>query len=220
MTANVNCLPKYTREEEIHNSVSHFIGALFALSTLILFIILGVIKHYSFVYMIPYYFYSLGMLLMFFVSGFYHSRPFNSLARARARLIDHCDIYIFVAATYFPICIYGISNQPISITLLSMQVGLALIGVILNLLPYESRLLSLSTFLIYIVQGWAIIFFYPFNTGLSFNSFLFILIGGIVYTLGAIMYAIGHYKRWSHTIFHIFVLLAAIIQFVGILLLI
>lgn len=220
MTVKVELLPKYSRDEEIQNSISHFIGALFAIGTLITFIILGNINKYSFLHMVPFYIYSIFMLVMFFVSGYYHSRPFNSLSRAKARLVDHCDIYAFVAATYFPICMYGITNQPISITLLVIEIVLGLTGMILNLIPTDSRWIRLSTFIIYIIQGWAIIIFYPMNIGIPFLSFLFILIGGIVYSIGSIMYAIGHYKRWSHTIFHYFVLIAAAIQFVGILFLI
>ncbi len=220
MTASVELLPKYSRSEEVNNSLSHFIGALFAIGTLITFIILGIIKQYDFLHMIPYYVYSLFMFIMFFASGYYHSRPFDSLSRARARIIDHCDIYAFVTATYFPICMYGITNQPISIILLSIEVALGITGIVLNLIPIDHRWFRLTSFIIYIIQGWAIIIFYPMNIGLSFISFLFILIGGIVYSVGSIMYAIGHYKRWSHTIFHYFVLVAAMIQFVGILFLV
>lgn len=216
MTTNIDLLPKYTKSEEIQNSISHFIGALFAIGTLITFIVFNVTKGYLFPHMIPYYIYSLFMFLMFFVSGFYHSRPFNSYSRAYSRIIDHCDIYAFVTATYLPICIYGITNESMTIALLIIELGLGVLGIILNLIPVESRIIKITTFIIYIIQGWAIMFFYPFNSGLPSNSFIFIFIGGIIYTIGAIMYGIGKYKRWSHTIFHYFVLAAAIVQFVGI----
>jgi len=216
MTADVNLLPKYTKKEEIYNASTHFIGALFGLAILITFIVIGIQKNYSFLHMIPFYTYSICMILMFFISGYYHSRRFNSKSRAISRIVDHSDIYLFVAATYFPICMYGITNQPIAITILSIQVGLGLLGVILNVIPNDSRLIKFFTFLIYIIQGWLLIFFYPFNIGLVFICFIFILVGGIVYTIGSIMYAIGRYKRWSHTFFHVFVLIAAVLQFVGI----
>ena len=162
MTADVNLLPKYTKEEEIYNSTSHFIGALFGLGTLITFIVMGIVKGYTFLHMIPFYTYSIFMILMFFISGLYHSRKFNSRARANVRIIDHSDIYAFVAATYFPICMYGVTNEPIRIAMLAIQVSLAIIGIVLNVIPYESRLTKAITFLIYIVQGWLLIFFYPF----------------------------------------------------------
>ena len=216
MTADVNLLPKYTKHEEIYNASTHFIGALFGLGTLITFIVIGIIKEYSFLHMIPFYIYSLAMITMFFVSGFYHSRRFNSHSRAITRIVDHSDIYAFVAATYFPICMYGVTNQVASIVMISIQVTLAIVGIILNIVPSNSRAVKIITFLIYIVQGWLLIFFYPFDIGIPFMCFIFVLVGGIAYTIGSILYAIGRYKRWSHTIFHIFVLIAAVLQFVGI----
>lgn len=220
MTADVELLPKYTKEEEIYNSSSHFIGALFGVGALITFIVLGILKGYSFIYMIPFYVYAIFMIAMFFVSGFYHSRRFNSKSRAITRIVDHSDIYAFVAATYYPICMYGIINQTAAITILIIQVTLGITGIVLSVIPNDSRLIKFFTFLIYIIQGWLLIFFYPFDIGIPFLPFLFILIGGIAYTIGSILYGIGRYKRWSHTWFHAFVLIAAILQFVGILFLI
>lgn len=216
MTADVNLLPKYTKGEEIYNSSTHFIGALFGLATFITFIIVGIQKEYSFLHMIPFYTYSFFMMLMFFVSGFYHSRRFNSKSRAVVRIIDHSDIYAFVAATYFPICMYGVTNDSIRIAMLVIEVGLGLIGIVLSIIPNNSRLIKISTFLIYIIQGWLLIVFYPFNIGLPFIVFLFILLGGIAYTIGSILYGVGKYKRWSHTVFHLFVLVAAVLQFIGV----
>lgn len=216
MTSDVKMLPKYTRKEEVFNSTTHFVGALFAIATLITFIILGAVKGYSFIHMIPFYTYSIFMFMMFFVSGLYHSRRFNSKSRAITRIIDHSDIYAFVAATYFPICMYGVTSQAISIAILVSQVSMAVIGILLNVIPYENRITKTITFIIYIIQGWFIIFFYPFDIGIPFLCFLFILIGGVAYTIGSILYGIGRYKRWSHTVFHLFVLLGAAIQFVGI----
>lgn len=216
MTTDVKMLPKYTRKEEVFNSTTHFVGALFAIATLITFIILGAVKGYGFLHMIPFYTYSIFMFMMFFVSGLYHSRRFNSKSRAITRIIDHSDIYAFVAATYFPICMYGVTSQAISIAILVSQVSMAVIGILLNVIPYENRITKTITFIIYIIQGWFIIFFYPFDIGIPFLCFLFILIGGVAYTIGSILYAIGRYKRWSHTVFHLFVLIAAVIQFVGI----
>ena len=216
MTADVELLPKYTKSEEIYNSSTHFLGALFGLGTLICFIILGIVRDYTFVHMIPFYTYSIFMMLMFFVSGLYHSRKFNSKSRAIVRIIDHSDIYAFVAATYFPICMYGVENQVIGYVMLGIQVGLGILGIILSVIPNNSRIVKLTTFIIYIIQGWLLILFYPFDIGVPFICFLFVLLGGIAYTIGSILYGIGKYKRWSHTVFHLFVLLGAVIQFIGI----
>ena len=216
MTADVELLPKYTKDEEVWNSSSHFIGALFGVGTLIAFIIIGIQKEYSFLHMIPFYTYSLFMILMFFISGLYHSRRFDSKSRAIVRIIDHSDIYAFVAATYFPICMYGVANDVLGYTMLGVQVGLGILGVTLSVIPINKRWTKVTTFFIYIFQGWLLMIFYPFNLGMPSLVFLFVLLGGVVYTIGSILYGIGRYKRWSHTWFHAFVLIAAVLQFVGI----
>ena len=86
----------------------------------------------------------------------------------------------------------------------------------LNVIDMNHKVLKYISFAIYLFAGWAIIFYYPFNLGLDFKAFLFILFGGITYTLGALLYAIGSKKHWFHTIFHVFVLAAAVLQFIGI----
>jgi len=91
-----------------------------------------------------------------------------------------------------------------------------IIGVLINTIPYSNKLLKSIGYVIYIVEGWALLLFLPFGVRVPMNVFWPILIGGIVYSIGAILYAIGKKKIFFHTIFHIFVLLGAVIQFVGI----
>lgn len=212
MTDHIKSLPTYTKKQEIWNSISHFLGFGFAVVITIYFCLL----RKPFADLFPYLVYSFFMMVMFFVSGFYHSRKFSTKVRAVSRIIDHCDIYLFVAATYTPICFFGINNVDIALTLLVIEWSLAIIGVVMNAINLNSKVVQIVGYAIYLVAGWAIVFFYPFNLGISFNVFLFILLGGISYTIGAILYSIGNKNRWFHTVFHFFVLAGAILQFVGI----
>ena len=220
MTADTKKLPTYSHEEEIMNSLTHLIGLIFAIGTLVFFLIYQILNQRSFLFMLPFYIYSLVMMMVFFISSFYHSSKFDSKRRAIARIIDHCDIYAFVAATYLPICVHGIANQSIAITIMVIEVILAIAGIALNLVPSNAKAIKIITYLIYIIDGWILIIFYPFGIGLDFDVFLFILLGGIIYSIGAITYAIKKKKKWFHSTFHIFVVLAAMMQFVGILMLI
>ena len=217
MTLDTKTLPTYSFKEEVMNSITHFIGLLFGIGTLVFFIVYHALNRLDFLYVLPFYVYSLIMMMVFFISAFYHSSRFGSKKRAVARIIDHCDIYAFVAATYFPICVHGIANQGAAIAIMVVEVVLALVGIALNLLPYNNKVIRIISYLIYIIDGWILVVFFPFNIGIEFNVFIFVLIGGIVYSLGAIIYAIGSKKHWFHSIFHIFVVLAAMLQFVGIL---
>lgn len=216
MTAELRLLPRYTRKEEIANSLSHLLGFVFGLATLVFFIVHQINNNLSFSYMLPFYVYSFFMMLIFLVSAMYHSSPLHSKKRAVIRIIDHCDIYLFVAATYLPICVHGMTNQAAAIAIMVIEVSLAVLGVLFNAIPNNNRFIKILSYLIYLIDGWLLIFFFPFNVGISFNVFIFILIGGVVYSIGAIIYAFGQKKVWFHTIFHIFVVLAAVIQFIGI----
>ncbi len=217
MTADVKHLPTYSHKEEVLNTITHLIGLLFAFATMIIFITFQIVKDLAFSYMLPFYVYSLVMMIVFFVSSFYHSSKFASKRRVIARIIDHCDIYAFVAATYFPICVHGIANHNIALAIMIVEVALAVTGIVLNLIPSKSKVIEIICYFIYIIDGWLLIFFFPFNVGIEFNVFLFVLLGGVIYSIGAITYAIGAKKKWFHSIFHIFVVLAAITQFIGVL---
>ena len=220
MTADVKSLPTYSTREELMNSLTHFVGLVFAISTFVFFVIFQIRNHLIFSYTFTFYIYSLVMMMVFFISSFYHSSKFASKRRAVARIIDHCDIYAFVAATYLPICVHGIENKNAALAIMIIEIVLALVGIALNLVPTNSKALKVISYLIYIIDGWILIAFFPFGIGMESNVFLFVLLGGIVYSIGAITYAIGSKKEWFHSIFHIFVVVAAILQFIGILFLI
>ena len=217
MGKHVDNLPNYSKNNELMNSISHLVGFVFSIVTIILFIIKQNRLGMNFSTMYPFYIYSTTMMIMFLVSTLYHASPLKSKTKAVFRLIDHSDIYLFVAGTYTPICLFGIQNFNIALALIIIEWSLALIGIILTNINLHNKAISIITYVIYLIGGWVIIFFYPFNLGINFLSFLFILIGGIVYTVGAIFYAIGNKKFiYLHSVFHVFVLLAAVLQFIGV----
>jgi len=218
MTTQIDALPKYTRKEEFWNSITHFIGFIFGIGATIFFLSFGLINKLGFKIICPFMIYTFFMMMMFFVSGFYHSRKLGSKSRAIARKIDHSDIYAFIAATYTPICLLSVTNARVGLILLIIEIGFDIGGLLFSLIPSDKKLFELLGYFCYLVAGWLVIFVFPFNIGIPLDVFLWVLAGGIAYTIGAILYAIGHKKRWFHTVFHFFVLLGAALQFVGILL--
>ena len=209
-------LPQYTHKQELWNSITHLVGVAFSLVVLSLVIYLSSKYTLTFTHTYPFYIYFLSMFIVFSVSTIYHASPLNSKLRRVFRIIDHSDIYLFVAGTYTPICVCAIWDQTISTTLLIIEYSLALAGILVTVFGLNNKKMDLIGYIIYLIEGWALMFFYPFKQCLDFNVFIYILIGGIIYTIGAITYGIGKKNTWFHTIFHIFIVIAAIVQFIGI----
>ena len=207
----------YSHRQELWNSITHLIGVVFSIAITIAFIILTNQRNLTFNYTYPLYIYSFTMFVVFFVSTFYHSMPLNSKIRAVSRVIDHSDIFVFVAGTYTPLCILGISSYPISLGILIIEWIFSVAGIILTILGFNHKSVQIISYIIYLLAGWALIFVYPFNQCLPLIVFLFELAGGVVYTVGAVFYAVGKKFIWCHTIFHVFILCGAILQYVGVL---
>lgn len=216
MAINKKKLPKYTFGEEIFNAITHGIGFLFALGILIFFIIFECVNHIPFSKMYPFYIYDITMMIVFVFSTLYHTSKFGTTYRAIARIIDHSDIYLFVAGTYFPICMLGINPSNLGIIMAIVEFVLALFGILVNAIPNNVKFLKIASYITYIIQGWLLLIFLPFGANVLGNVFWPILIGGIIYTIGAVIYGIGKKHKYLHSVFHIFVVLGAVVQFIGI----
>ncbi len=219
MKPSVETLPNYSRRDEIINSLTHLLGFVFGLGLFIFFIIFSNTKNLNFTYIIPYLVYAFSMMVVFGISTIYHSAKLKSKAKAILRVIDHSDIYFLIFGTYLPLCLYGISGTPIMVIAIVLQASFMIAGIVLNVIPTDNKVIKVIAYIIYIIDGWLMLFLYPFGIGMDFYVFLFVLLGGVIYTIGAILYAIGKKKIYFHSIFHVFVLLGATTQFIGVYLL-
>ena len=205
---------KYTLGEEIVNAITHGIGVLFGIVALIMTIIFSV-KHNNTIGLVSSIIYGASMIFMFTTSCIYHALSPNIKGKKILRIIDHCDIYVFIAGCYTPFCLSAIGGT-IGWTIFGINWGCALIGVLLNSINLEK--FKIPSFVMYLIMGWMIIFsFKPLSASLSPMGINLLLLGGIIYTIGALIYLIGSKKRYFHSVFHVFVLLGAISQFFSIL---
>lgn len=207
--------PKYTLGEEIVNAITHGVGALFGIVALVLTIIFSA-KNHNTIGIVSSIIYGVSMIFMFTSSCIYHALSPNIKGKKIMRIIDHCDIYIFIAGCYTPFCLSAIGGTTGWI-IFGINWACAIIGVILNSINLEK--FKIPAFLIYLIMGWMIIFsFKSLSASLAPMGIKLLLLGGIIYTIGAIFYLIGSKKRYIHSVFHVFVLLGAISQFLSILL--
>lgn len=133
------------------------------------------------------------------------------------RVIDHCDIFFTIAGTYTPIMLIGVLpiNPTMAWSIFIVEWVFAVIGVVLNAIDLKKY--ATFSMICYLAMGWCVIISLRDTVlAMTWPGFAYILGGGVAYTIGAVLYLIGKKKPYRHFVFHIFVLLAAIIQFAGI----
>lgn len=208
-------LPDYSKGEELFNAVSHIAGGAFAVAALVLCLIKSagggdVLSIASSAV------YGTCMILLYCMSSIYHGlRP--TLGKKVFQILDHCAIYLMIAGTYTPILLVGMrpSYPALAWTFFGMEWGLTALAVTLTAIDLKQY--GIFSMICYIAMGWGIVLFIPEATAaLSKTGFLFTLLGGISYTLGAVLYGIGSKRRYCHGAFHVFVLMGSILQFIAI----
>lgn len=206
-------LPDYTKGEEIMNMVTHIVGGSLGILALILSIVRTLGSPLSLVGAIIY---GVMMITLYTVSSVYHGlRP--STGKKVMQIIDHCTIYFLICGTYTPILLSGfVPRYPvIGWGLLAAEWGLAALACTLTAIDLKKY--NVFSMICYIAMGWGIIFFLPQALEvLSKPGFLWLLSGGLAYTFGAILYGIGAKVHWIHSVFHIFVVLGSLLQFLAI----
>ncbi len=201
-------LYRYTIEEDVLNAVSHGIGALFAYIGTLILVSLASSNGFELSVIIAMAIYGTSMTTMFLMSCLYHS-IFHDMARSIFKRLDHAAIYLMISGTYAPVSVLiGTKTAYIILTLVYL---FSLIGICLKVF-YAGRFKRLST-IIYIMLGWMAIFEIS-GIMSTLNSFQLGLLvaGGVVYTIGAVIYAISNFK-YHHGIWHILVVLAAVCHF-------
>lgn len=209
------CIVTYSEKQDRFNFISHLIGIPVGVGVLIFALVMFFKSLIPFEIFIGLIVFSLTIIGLYLVSALYHHAEQLSKKKKIRRIIDHCTIYALIAGTYTPICIYMMKESVLGLVLLILQWSFALIGILLNAISLDNRVIKVISMILYIAMGWMILYTTGF-TLIPKLSFIFILIGGIIYTIGSILYGIGHTNKWFHSIFHIFVLLGTILQTVGV----
>lgn len=191
-----------SREEEIANSLSHGLGLVAALVTTP-FLILDAVRHGSAGFVAGVSIFAATMVLLYLASTLYHALPIGRAKRV-FRVIEHSAIFLLIAGTYTPFTL-GVLHGPWGWTLLGLVWGIALIGITLKAL---SRLThpALTTSL-YLLMGWLIVIAVnPLTARVPAAGLLWLVAGGLAYTVGVIFFAFDSRLRYGHFIWHLFVM--------------
>ncbi len=206
---------KQTTGEEIANAVSHGIMGLFGLIALILLLIESTtIREYAGAIL-----FGGSIVLLYIMSTLYHSLT-NKKAKSVFKRMDHISIYVLIGGTFAPALLLipqlqepFIGQMSLGVFMLTIQWILIIIGTFFKAI-WIKRFSTIHV-IIYLLMGWSSLIFVGALLSYSPSAFVFVLLGGIAYSLGVIFYALSKYK-YFHFIWHLWTSLATILQFIAI----
>lgn len=200
------------------SALTHFIGFVFAvLLTPVLLIHASNFSPTS-AEMISLGIFMISMALLYGASASYHTFKVEGEAAMRLKRLDHMMIFVLIAGSYTPICTIVLKED--GVVLLSVVWGIAILGMLFKLLWVTCPKWISSV--MYIAMGWVVIFAMPtLLRVMDTTCFMWLLIGGIIYTIGGVIYALklvrfnNRDSLWgSHEIFHLFVLGGSLCHFI------
>lgn len=198
----------FTKEEEIVHAITHGIGAVFSIAALIILTVMAAM-HGNAWHIVSFTLFGSTMLILYVSSTIVHALPEGRWKRV-FEIFDHSSIYFFIAGTYTPFLFLAVKGA-IGWTLFGIVWGLALIGTVFKCF-FVNRFLYTST-MIYVVMGWLIVFAWkPLVSALSQEGVVYLVSGGILYTVGAVFYVWRGFK-FHHAVWHVFVLGGSVAHF-------
>lgn len=211
-------LPVYTKGEEIFNMTSHIVGASFGVVALVLCVIFSAIHGNAYA-VVSSAIYGTSMILLYTMSSIYHGINPKRIAKKVFQILDHCSIFLLIAGSYTPFCLvlFREYNNALGWLMFGVIWGVSILGIVLNSIDIKKyKVLSM---ICYLALGWCVVF--KIDVLVKFLNpigLALLVLGGVTYSIGAILYAIGKRKKYMHSVFHLFVLAGSILQFLCILL--
>lgn len=203
---------KYTLGEEIFNSVTHGIGTVLSVGGTVVLIIFAAIYNDAWA-VVSSAIFGASLIVLYTMSTLYHAIT-NNTAKKFFRIMDHNTIFFLIAGTYTPLTL-TVLRGALGWVLFGIVWGAAILGIVFNSIDLEKY--SKPSIACYIAMGWVIIFaIRPLMEALPQISLVFLLTGGVLYTLGVIFYAIKKVK-YFHSIWHIFTLGGSVFHYFAIL---
>ncbi len=205
-------LPSYTLGEELVNSISHGLGAAFGIVALVLCVVFSA-RQGDVWKIVSSAIYGASMIVLYSISTIYHALGIN-LAKKIFRTLDHCSIYFLIAGTYTPYTLVAMRESSGFIVFVVVWTA-AVVGIILNAINvHKFRIVSM---ILYIAMGWAVIFSVRDLVAAVLPVGVTLLVsGGVLYTVGAVLYGIGKRKKYMHSVFHLLALGGSVCHFISI----
>lgn len=209
----IPALRPYTLKEEIWSSIIHGVGIALSIAGLVILVVLSSVDGNVWA-IVSTAIFGASMIVLYSASTIYHAIP-NLEIKKKLKKFDHISIYYLIAGTYTPFLLVNMRGA-LGWTLFGLVWGLAVVGTFLKLLSSGSgtKIWSIG---LYLLMGWMIIFASrQLVQELPKIGLIFLILGGLFYTLGIFFY-VWKSKKYTHAIWHFFVLVGTIMHFFAVL---
>lgn len=202
---------KYPKAEEKLNVITHGMGFLMSVPALVLLVVRTALNGTA-LHIVSAAIYGSSLVILYFASTAFHLAK-DQKTRNRLNIFDHASIFLLIAGTYTPFALVTLHGSW-GWSIFGVIWGLAIVGIILKLF-YTGHFNLLSTIL-YVLMGWImIIAIVPLVRALPVGGLMWLLAGGISYTVGAVFFLLNKWP-FNHALFHVFVLMGSICHFVAV----
>lgn len=205
-------VPSYTLCEELVNSISHGVAAAFSIWGLVMLIIKASKVGAMAVTTVT--LFGTTMILLYTISCIYHALSPRITGKKVMRVIDHCNVFLLVFGTIIPIALVGMKG--ICGWIYFGIVGfITLLGIIFSAINVEKN--EKIEVVCHLVNGWsAVLFIKPLIAGVGVTGLVLIILGGVMYSIGALLYGLGSTKKYMHSVFHFFCIFGSIFHYIAI----
>lgn len=217
LTQKKTTIDKKIKIKEPGSAITHFIGMLMALFSATP-LLLKAARQPDYVHLVSLSIFIFSMILLYAASTIYHTFDCSEKINRILKKLDHMMIFILIAGTYTPVCLV-VLNGKTGIVMLSIIWGIAILGILIK--GFWINCPKWFSSFIYITMGWTcVLAFTQLINTLSRPAFLWLLAGGVIYTIGGIIYALKlpifntkHKTFGTHEIFHLFVMAGSFCHF-------
>lgn len=200
-------IPSYTVGEEIFNAVSHGCGALLSVAALTIMVVRAQGARAITTCAI----FGAVMVLLYTVSCVYHALSPALAGKKVLRVIDHCNVFLMVLASYLPASLLGVRGR-LGYLLLAVVGSCTVTGITLTVIDLERY--KVASVICHLISGWSILFgVSSLLRTMGARGVGYLILGGVMYSVGSVLYGIGAKKRYRHGVFHVFCMLGTFFHF-------
>lgn len=200
-------IPSYSLGEELFNAISHGLGALLSIAALVLMLI----RARNALEVTTAAIFGTSMIFLYTISCVYHALSPGLRGKKVLRVLDHCSVFLLVFGTYLPASLLGVSGVR-GWLLFGLVAFFTALGIVFTALDLERY--QLAAVICQLLSGWSILMGASnLRAALGLQGLIWMIAGGVMYSIGAILYGIGKNRKYYHSVFHVFCLLGTFCHF-------